>query len=77
MSLGRYIYAQHDQAVVHLFASGNAAFEIAASAVTVEPQPTRYPWDGTVDLIVNTKQPTTFRLSTRIPGWCRSHAHGQ
>jgi uncharacterized protein len=69
-SLGRYVYAQREnEVVVHLFAAGTAALDLAGQSVTLE-QRTEYPWNGTVDLQLRASRPVEFTLSMRIPGWC-------
>jgi hypothetical protein len=78
-SLAYYAYAQgDDEAVVHLYTSGNADFAFGDRRVTIE-QETRYPWDGAIALTVRAVAPTTFALRVRAPAWCpaaRVHLNG-
>ncbi len=39
--------------------------------VTID-QNTRYPFEETVEFVVNTDQPAAFPLYLRVPGWCAS-----
>jgi uncharacterized protein len=69
-SLGEYAYAQGEgEAVVHLFVGGSARLDIGGREVTLR-QRTRYPWDGAVEVTVETEEPARFALLLRLPGWC-------
>jgi DUF1680 family protein len=71
-SLGEYIYAQSEtDAVVHLYIQGTGRLSVGDQTITLR-QDTNYPWEGTVTIQVTPKQPATFGLRLRIPGWCRS-----
>jgi DUF1680 family protein len=71
-SLGAYMYAQgENELVVHLYAQGDARFQLGGQAVTLR-QETSYPWDGAVAIRVGVEQPAEFGLRLRIPGWCRA-----
>jgi DUF1680 family protein len=71
-SLGQYIYAQSEtDAVVHLYIQGSGRLKVGGQDVALR-QETRYPWDGTVTIRLDTAQPATFGLKLRIPGWCRT-----
>ena len=71
-SLPSYIYAQtaHDL-YVNLFVGSRTTAQFGDRTVRVEQQ-TRYPWDGTIQLSVDTEQATRFVLHLRIPGWARN-----
>jgi uncharacterized protein len=70
-SLPGYLYAKRgDTLYVNLFAAGAADIDLNGRNVTVV-QDTRYPWDGTVTLIVTPDEPRTFTIRVRIPGWAR------
>jgi DUF1680 family protein len=49
-----------------------AELQVSGRWVNVR-QATRYPWDGTVTLTVETDHPTTFTLHLRVPGWCERY----
>jgi len=71
-SLGGYAYSQSGtEARVHLYIRGRAKLEVAGQAVEIV-QKTDYPWTEKVRLAVRPERPSTFTLSLRIPGWCRS-----
>ena len=70
-SLGGYVYAtQADRLYVNLYASSVARVDIQGSSVKIE-QKTDYPWDGTISLTVDPRQPIPFTLCVRIPHWVR------
>jgi DUF1680 family protein len=69
-NLGNYIYAQNEnEAIVHLYIQGSGKFNFGGQAVTLS-QTTNYPWDGAVNIAVETEQATRFGLRLRLPGWC-------
>ncbi len=66
-----YIYATRGDAVyVNLFAAGTAQFELAGRPLEII-QETKYPWDGSVKLIVNPARRGEFAVMVRLPGWAR------
>ncbi len=68
-SLGGYIYAVRDQQVyVNQFIGGSAQIDLPDGPVTIK-QRTDYPWDGRINLTVQTETPRRFALNVRIPGW--------
>ena len=77
-SLPGYVYALKDDTVfVNLFIAGTGKIPIPGRPVIVT-QETRYPWEGTVELILSLEAPGPFELALRIPGWARGEAmpHG-
>ena len=70
-TLPGYIYAQRGDAVyVNLFAAGTARFELDGRPLEII-QETKYPWDGSVKMIVNPARRGEFAIMVRIPGWAR------
>jgi len=70
-SLGGYVYAaQVTNLFVNLYATSEAWVDIAGQHVKLS-QATDYPWDGGIKISVTPKQPATFTLCLRIPGWVR------
>lgn len=70
-SIGNYIYATTDNAViVNLFVEGTANFSLDEGQVTIT-QNTNYPWEGTVDILVQTNIVNAMELIIRHPGWCK------
>ncbi len=68
-SVPGYIYAtREDTLYVGLFVGGSAEVDLAGRKVVVR-QETRYPWDGTVKLILEPERAGEFGVSIRIPGW--------
>lgn len=70
-SLGEYVYAvSADQVNVNLYLGNTLNANLGGQSVQLTQQ-TDYPWDGEVNLSVETAQPATFTLRLRIPGWCQ------
>ena len=64
-----YFYATGGDAVyVNFFASGTARFELAGRRLEIV-QETKYPWDGSVKMLVNPARPGEFTIMIRLPGW--------
>ncbi|MCP1160663.1 glycoside hydrolase family 127 protein [Bacillus infantis] len=71
-SIGNYIYAKNEKDImVNLFIEGKATFKLGTDMVTLT-QFTNYPWDGTVDIAVQTRSSNPFSICLRYPGWCKS-----
>jgi uncharacterized protein len=70
-SLGQYIYSQADRDVfVNLYIQSDVRLDIGEQHVVLQ-QTTNYPWEETVQLTIQTDQPTPFALHFRLPEWCR------
>jgi uncharacterized protein len=70
-SVPGYIYAKRGDALyVNMFAAGNADIDLAGGKLKMVQQ-TRYPWDGTVKMIVTPERARSFPINVRIPGWAR------
>jgi uncharacterized protein len=64
-SLHHYVATRDDEGIqLHLLAAGRVESEVASLAVS-----TAYPWDGRVEIAVESP-PGEWTLSLRIPGWC-------
>jgi len=73
-SVPGYIYAQKDNDIyANLFISGNATLNLSGKPVEIIQQ-NNYPWDGDLRFTVNSKNPFTFSMLIRIPGWARNQA---
>jgi DUF1680 family protein len=71
-SLSGFIYAaQQDTIYTNLFISSDASLTIGNNEVAIL-QKTGYPWSGDVSLNIEPKQPVTFTLRVRVPGWLRN-----
>jgi DUF1680 family protein len=71
-SLGEHVYRQSgDVLSVDLYHEGSLAFTVADRNMTIR-QRTRYPWDGTVLLEIDTADPVELEIALRIPSWCRA-----
>ena len=63
------IYAKNDSDVyVNLYASNNAVIDLPNNKIDIS-QKTAYPWDGTVNVEINSDKGTDYNLKLRIPGW--------
>ncbi|MEZ5966444.1 MAG: glycoside hydrolase family 127 protein [Planctomycetota bacterium] len=70
-SLGRYAYArQGDDLFVNLFVAGSVRVAMPGGEVGLRVD-TRYPWDGRVQITVDTDAPRRVRMRLRVPGWAR------
>ena len=66
-----YIYSTGPRELrVHQYASNLAELTIGTCDVVIE-QETEYPWDGRIAMMINPSAVQTWRLSVRIPTWCR------
>jgi DUF1680 family protein len=71
-TLPGYVYATGgDSLYINLFAAGNAKVELAGRSVELV-QETKYPWEGTVKILVNARPGGTFTIRLRIPGWAQN-----
>lgn len=70
-SVGGYLYSTAaDTVYVHLYNTSQAQLAVNGKPVQLQ-QTTNYPWDGDIQLKVQTDAPATFDLALRIPDWCR------
>jgi len=64
-----FMYATRDDSLyVNVFAGSEAVVPLGARNLRVEQQ-TRYPWEGTVRIVVHPESAAEFELRVRIPGW--------
>jgi DUF1680 family protein len=69
-SLGKFIYAQSDDALwVNLYVRGEATARFADGGSLTVVQETEYPWSGDVKLRVSKPPARETGLHLRIPGW--------
>jgi len=67
-----YMYASDaDGVYINLFAAGSARIELRGRSVDII-QETKYPWEGTVKILVNARPGGKFPIRLRIPGWARN-----
>ncbi len=71
-SVPGYVYAQRGDAVwVNLYMASNAEIKLDNGRTVKIEQQTRYPWEGTVKMVVNPDQSAPLTIHVRIPGWAR------
>jgi DUF1680 family protein len=64
-----FVYAtQGDSLYVNLFVGSESNLTVGARKVRIEQQ-TRYPWDGTIKIVVHPESAAEFGVNVRIPGW--------
>jgi len=69
-SLEEYLYAVDDDGLyVNQYVEGSATPTVDGTDVTVT-QTTDYPWDGRVEIEIETPEPTQFAVRLRVPEWC-------
>jgi len=67
-----YIYATDDSGLyVNLFVGSRATAGVGEKKVSLS-QSTRYPWEGYVEIRLESDTPADFPLYVRIPGWSKS-----
>lgn len=72
-SVPGYVYACDDADVyVNLYMSNDAVVMWCEDTIFIS-QHTAYPWDGRVNMIINTATDKAFALKLRIPGWARNN----
>jgi len=54
---------------VHLYIEGKATIPLEGGEVALSVR-TKYPWDGEVEIAVETERRSPFAIELRIPGWC-------
>ncbi|HES59938.1 MAG TPA: glycoside hydrolase family 127 protein, partial [Caldithrix sp.] len=68
-SIPGYIYAVKDNSIfVNLFIASEAKISLDGNEVKIS-QETNYPWDGNVNIKVDSKLQSAVALKIRIPGW--------
>lgn len=71
-SLGSYIYAKTNKEIyINLFVDSRARIRLDNSTVQVK-QETRYPWEGTVKMTIDSELSEKFSIFVRIPGWTQN-----
>jgi DUF1680 family protein len=71
-TIGSYVYAmQGDVLFVNLFVGSTSRFELNKHPVEII-QETKYPWDGSVKIMVNPLPVGKFTVKLRIPGWTQN-----
>ena len=71
-SIGNYVYATDENSIyVNLYISGISDIVLGNGSVKLT-QKTQYPWEGSVNIIVEPQNVTRFGVKLRFPGWCKS-----
>ncbi len=70
-SLPGYVYAIRENDIyINLYVESKTNLQLKEAAFQIE-QYTRYPWDGRIQLTVQTDSPGEATLHLRIPGWAQ------
>ncbi|WP_179089898.1 glycoside hydrolase family 127 protein [Paenibacillus sp. FSL A5-0031] len=70
-SLDTYFFTQNGADIaMHLYASNESTFDVQGRKLVLHTE-THYPWDGNIQIRLQTDEPTDCTLSFRIPSWCR------
>ncbi|UZR98478.1 glycoside hydrolase family 127 protein [Chondrinema litorale] len=68
-SISGYIYAQQDKDIfINLFIGSTTQVGVADKVLTIT-QRTDHPWDGNVNLVIETEAPVEAIFRIRLPGW--------
>jgi DUF1680 family protein len=71
-SLEQYILSYDDDSIyLHLYMDSTMNIPKADHSVSLQVA-TQYPWDGQIEITVDTDEPQEFELALRIPGWCQT-----
>lgn len=71
-SIGDYIYAKDENGIyINLYVSNNLITDICGKEIKIS-QSTNYPWDGKVNIKINSDLDEEFDMIMRYPGWCKS-----
>ena len=71
-ALPGYFYSTNAKGVtVNLYGASTLSWHLESGPPIRIKQTTRYPWEGMVDLLVETPTPAEFTLSLRIPAWSK------
>ncbi|UCE08469.1 MAG: glycoside hydrolase family 127 protein, partial [bacterium] len=72
-SVPGYIYGhREDEIYVNLFIANEASIQLKKQVVKIQ-QETRYPWEGSVKIIINPEiENDKFPIFIRIPGWAQN-----
>lgn len=69
-SLPGYVYAHDGSSIyVNLYVAGSGEIPLGDAKIRIR-QVTQYPWEGTVQLVVEPAEPRECSIWLRIPGWC-------
>ena len=71
-SMPGYIYAQKNNDIyINLFISSKTSFSINDKNLTLTQQ-SGLPWEGDININIESKKPAQANLKIRIPGWARN-----
>jgi hypothetical protein len=71
-SLPGYFYSTSKNGIyVHLYDNSALDWHLENGTPIKIAQKTNYPWDGDIQLTVNSSEPADFALHLRIPGWAK------
>ena len=74
-SVPGYVYATRNDAIwVNLYVASTADIKLDDGRRVHVTQETRYPWDGSVKMIVAPDRAAALTINVRIPGWARNEA---
>lgn len=69
-----YVYATDDNAIyANLFIQSESDIDFNGKQIQLK-QTTNYPWNGDVDITINSLETDGFDLKVRIPGWVKNEA---
>jgi len=69
--VGSYVYSVSDDGIwVHLYGGNTAKLQLSDGTPVQLTQTTAYPWEGEINLTVDTPSQVAFSIMLRVPGWC-------
>ncbi|GIP26798.1 hypothetical protein J23TS9_19280 [Paenibacillus sp. J23TS9] len=71
-SVEDHVYSQtEDTLFAHLYIAGKMKTSLSGTEIEIS-QAHQYPWDGSIEFGIHTKDAVKFNLALRIPGWCKN-----
>ncbi|MBA4493440.1 glycoside hydrolase family 127 protein [Paenactinomyces guangxiensis] len=71
-SIEDHIYTYSGESIfTHLYIASEMKTKLKDKPIQIKQQH-QYPWQGTIDMIIDVPNPTSFKLGLRIPGWCKN-----
>ncbi len=69
-SIGAYAYTERENTLwIHLYTGGTVEKTVGDRTVPVKIS-SGFPWDGRVDVTVDSSEPVSMTVAFRLPGWC-------
>lgn len=72
-SIGQYIYHTSEEGIwINQYIGSHISYHSKNQPIQIK-MATAYPWQGKIELSIDTEQPLEFEINLRIPGWCKKY----